>query len=109
MIYGALLGDVPLAGFFSQTKLTAQNMIISPVMSPCYDPCTVTAIITWVNNTSGSLPTGQIIGITVDGVIPPNGTTATTRSIPVGGTVSHTFTLTGLLHTYTNLICPTPN
>ena len=109
MIYGSLPGSVPLGGFLSQIKLTAQSMILTPVASPCYGPCTMIINVTWINNTAGTLQAGQVIGIMVDGTTPMDGSTTTTSPINMGETVSHTFTVRELFHINPNLICPVPN
>lgn len=88
--------------------LTAQSMTITPAASPCNEPCSVTVDVTWVNNTGGTLPAGQTIGISVDTGAPT--TVSTGIEIPNGSTVSHTFLVTGLTAAGSpHTICPTPN
>ena len=94
--------------------LTAQSMTITPIVSPCYDPCTVTVAVTWTNDTVGSItapPGGIPLSITVDTVTPPNGTITIPEGtiIPTGPMTPIIFTVTGLLHSNPNLICPVPN
>jgi hypothetical protein len=96
-------------GVQQPSGLSAQNMTITPAVSPCYDPCTAYVDVTWINDSASTVIAGATVGITLDGVTPPGNSTTTPSDINIGSTFSYTFTLTGLLSSNTNIICPVPN
>jgi hypothetical protein len=85
--------------------LEATDIVITT--SACIEPCGIGVTVTWHNGTGGDI-TGQVLGITVNGITPTGGTV--TADIPLDGDVTYTFTVTGLTSTGSPYdICPAPN
>jgi len=95
--------NVPVT-MLTVANITATNVTVTTSETPCMTgTCTITVVVRWSN--SGQTDGTVIPNIKIDGV---SQTPHASRTVPAGGFIDETFTVTGL-SAAAHTICPDPN